>query len=45
MIKLIFFTFSYPYSNDFSWKNNELRSLQDEFDITVIPYLEPTNTP
>jgi colanic acid/amylovoran biosynthesis glycosyltransferase len=45
MTKLIFFTFSYPYSNDFSWKNNELAALQNEFDITILPFLKATKYP
>lgn len=45
MTKLIFFTFSYPYSNDFSWKNNELAALQNEFDVTVLPYLKAAKLP
>lgn len=38
MKRLIFFTYNYPYSHDFSWKRNELNFLKNHFDITVIPY-------
>lgn len=38
MKRLIFFTYNYPYSHDFSWKRNELNFLKNQFDITVIPY-------
>ncbi len=39
MKNLYFFTFSYPYSHDFSWKRNELIELQKKFNVTVIPFL------
>jgi colanic acid/amylovoran biosynthesis glycosyltransferase len=39
MKKIYFFTFSYPYSIDFSWKRNELSELSRFFDVTVIPFI------
>ncbi|MCD4683261.1 MAG: glycosyltransferase [Bacteroidales bacterium] len=39
MKDLYFFTFSYPYSHDFSWKGNELSELQKYFRVTIIPYV------
>ncbi|MCB2220087.1 MAG: glycosyltransferase [Bacteroidetes bacterium] len=39
MKKLIFFSLSYPFSNDYSWKRNELEKLVDHFDITLVPFL------
>lgn len=39
MKRLLFFSFSYPYSIDFSWKRNELSELSKHFDITIIPYV------
>ncbi len=38
MKKLIFFTLSYPYSNDYSWKRNELEELTKHFEVTVVPF-------
>jgi glycosyltransferase involved in cell wall biosynthesis len=39
MKKLLFFTYAYPFSIDFSWKRNELAELSKHFEITVIPFI------
>jgi glycosyltransferase involved in cell wall biosynthesis len=39
MKKLIFFSLSYPFSNDYSWKRNELEKLVDHFEIKLVPFL------
>lgn len=38
-MNLIFFTYNYPYSQDFSWKRNELDQLRNHFNIKLIPFI------
>jgi len=44
MKRLLFFSFSYPFSIDFSWKRNELNELCKHFEVTVIPFVPQKTT-
>lgn len=37
--RIIFFTQSYPFSTNYSWKKNELVELAKHFDVEVIPFI------
>jgi colanic acid/amylovoran biosynthesis glycosyltransferase len=44
-MNLIFFSYNYPYSQDFSWKRQELSELRNHFTIKLIPFISQKDKP
>jgi colanic acid/amylovoran biosynthesis glycosyltransferase len=44
-MNLIFFSYNYPYSQDFSWKRHELSELRNHFNVKLIPFISQNEKP
>jgi colanic acid/amylovoran biosynthesis glycosyltransferase len=44
-MNIIFFSYNYPYSIDYSWKRNELSELAKHYKIMLIPYMANSKIP